>query len=452
MSSNSLNQLEKKSIFALASVYGLRMYGLFLILPVLAIYAEDLEGATPVLMGIALGVYGITQAIFQIPFGFLSDKFGRKPVILIGLTIFVIGSLVAAFSTTITGVIIGRALQGGGAIAAVVLALTSDLTRENQRTKAMAMIGMTIGLAFMLALLTAPWLASMISVPGLFAMTAVLAVMSMIVIVKVVPTPVQSRNLEVRPEPIRMFKLLRHPQLFRLDIGIFILHFVLTSMFVAVPIILSQELKLDTSEHWSVYLPSLLASVVLMVPLIILSAKKERVQKIFFVAVCLLLASQLMLLFGSHGTFALTLCLLVFFWGFNLLEAMLPSLVSRLAPAASKGSAMGVYNTFQFMGIFFGGFLGGVLYGRFGTSAVFVMSGALLIVWAVILYRAPTMKLLDSLVIQIDADADYCCKTALEKVEGVEEVIIIDGESVAYLKVDKAQLDQAALDQIIANR
>jgi len=247
-------------------------------------------------------------------------------------------------------------------------------------------------------------------------------------------------------------KLLRHPQLFRLDIGIFILHFVLTSMFVAVPIILSQELKLDTSEHWSVYLPSLLASVVLMVPLIILSAKKERVQKIFFIAVCLLLASQLMLLFGSHGTFALTLCLLVFFWGFNLLEAMLPSLVSRLAPAASKGSAMGVYNTFQFMGIFFGGFLGGVLYGRFGTSAVFVMSGALLIVWAVILYRAPAMKLLDSLVIQIDADADYCCKSALEKVAGVEEVIIIDGESVAYLKVDKAQLDQAALDQIIANR
>ena len=425
---------------------------MFLILPVLAIYAEDLDGATPVLMGIALGVYGITQAIFQIPFGFLSDKFGRKPVILIGLTIFVIGSLVAAFSTTITGVIIGRALQGGGAIAAVVLALTSDLTRENQRTKAMAMIGMTIGLAFMLALLTAPWLASMISVPGLFTMTAVLAVMSMIVIVKVVPTPVQSRNLEVRPEPIRMLKLLRHPQLFRLDIGIFILHFVLTSMFVAVPIILSQELKLDTSEHWSVYLPSLLASVVLMVPLIILSAKKERVQKIFFVAVCLLLASQLMLLFGSHGTFALTLCLLVFFWGFNLLEAMLPSLVSRLAPAASKGSAMGVYNTFQFMGIFFGGFLGGVLYGRFGTSAVFVMSGALLIVWAVILYRAPTMKLLDSLVIQIDADADYCCKSALEKVDGVEEVIIIDGESVAYLKVDKARLDQAALDQIIANR
>ena len=452
MSSNSLNQLEKKSIFALASVYGLRMYGLFLILPVLAIYAEDLDGATPVLMGIALGVYGITQAIFQIPFGFLSDKFGRKPIILIGLTIFVLGSLVAAFSTTITGVIIGRALQGGGAIAAVVLALTSDLTRENQRTKAMAMIGMTIGLAFMLALLTAPWLASMISVPGLFAMTAVLAVMSMIVIVKVVPTPVQSRNLEVRPEPIRMLKLLRHPQLFRLDIGIFILHFVLTSMFVAVPIILSQELKLDTSEHWSVYLPSLLASVVLMVPLIILSAKKERVQKIFFIAVCLLLTSQLMLFFGSHGTFALTLFLLVFFWGFNLLEAMLPSLVSRLAPAASKGSAMGVYNTFQFMGIFFGGFLGGVLYGRFGTSAVFLMSAALLIVWAVILYRAPTMKLLDSLVVQIDANADYCCKSALEKVDGVEEVIIIDGESVAYLKVDKAQLDQAALDQIIANR
>ena len=189
MSSNKLNSLEKRSIFALASVYGLRMFGLFLILPVLAIYAEALDGATPLLMGVALGIYGISQALFQIPFGILSDRFGRKPIILLGLSIFVLGSLVAAFADTINGVIIGRALQGAGAIAAVVLALTSDLTRENQRTKAMAMIGMTIGLAFMLALLTAPWLEFLMGVPNMFAMTAALALASMVVIVKVVPNP-----------------------------------------------------------------------------------------------------------------------------------------------------------------------------------------------------------------------------------------------------------------------
>ncbi len=450
MSSNKLNSLEKRSIFALASVYGLRMYGLFLILPVLAIYAEQLDGATPMLMGIALGVYGITQAIFQIPFGILSDKFGRKPIIIVGLSIFILGSLVAAFSTSITGVIIGRALQGSGAIAAVVLALTSDLTRESQRTKAMAMIGMTIGLAFMLALISAPWLEFFLSVKGLFIMTAALTFGSMIVVLKVVPTPQQVRNLEVRPVPEQMLKLLRNPQLIRLDLGIFILHFVLTAMFVAVPIILIQEMGLQTGEHWAVYVPALLISVILMVPLIILSAKKQLVQRIFFVAVCLLVVSQLLFLARPSGQAAITVCLLVFFWGFNLLEAMLPSLVSRLSPAASKGSAMGVYNTFQFTGIFFGGFLGGTVYGNFGVNAVFALCGLLLLIWAAILFFAPKMTLLDSLVVKLDAESQQDYELGLSSVGGVEEVIVIKSESIAYLKVDKSKLDEQALDLIIA--
>jgi len=449
VSSNKLNTLEKRSIFALASVYGLRMYGLFLILPVLAIYAEQLEGATPMLMGIALGVYGITQALFQIPFGILSDRFGRKPIIIIGLLIFVVGSLVAALASSIEGVILGRALQGAGAIAAVVLALTSDLTRENQRTKAMAMIGMTIGLAFMLALVSAPWLAFFLSVPGLFAMTAVLAVLAMVVVIKVVPTPVQTRNMDVSPVPTRMLQLLRNPQLIRLDVGIFILHFVLTAMFVSVPIIMMQELNLETSQHWSVYVPALLASIVFMVPLVILSTKKHLVQRIFFLAVCILILAQVLLAVRPMGVLGLTLCLFVFFWGFNLLEAMLPSLVSRLAPAACKGSAMGVYNTFQFLGIFFGGLLGGVLYGNYGVNSVFILCGVLLIIWAVLLQTAPTMVLLDSLVVHVNPSSNVDCKCALEEIEGVEEVIILNGESTAYLKVDKSKLDTDALDKII---
>lgn len=448
LNKSGLNRLERRSIAALASVYGLRMFGLFLILPVLAIYAEQLN-ASPMLMGIALGIYGITQAMFQIPFGILSDRFGRKPVILFGLSIFAFGSLVAAFSTTIEGVVIGRALQGAGAIAAAVLALTSDLTRENQRTKAMAMIGMTIGFAFLLALIASPWLEFFIGVRGLFIMTAVLAVASMVVIVRVVPTPVQTRNLEVRAVPTKMLQLLKNPQLIRLDAGIFILHFVLTAMFVVVPIIMLEKLGLETREHWQVYIPALLGSIVFMVPMIILSSRKHLLIKVFLAAISILLFAQVLLMRGPGSVIALTLCMFFFFWGFNLLEAMLPSMVSRVAPAACKGSAMGVYNTFQFLGVFFGGFIGGLIYGNLGISAVFVVCAFMLLLWVYLVYSAPKLRLLDSLVVTVNQQAGVCCKTQLESIEGVEEVIIIEGESTAYLKVDKEALDQDALDLLI---
>ena len=449
LNKSGLNRLERRSITALASVYGLRMFGLFLILPVLAIYAEELQ-ASPVLMGVALGIYGITQAIFQIPFGIMSDKFGRKPVILVGLSIFVVGSLVAAFAVSIEGVIIGRALQGAGAIAAVVLALTSDLTRENQRTKAMAMIGMTIGFAFLLALIAAPWLEFFIGVKGLFIMTAVLALGSMVLIVKVVPTPIQTRNLEVRAVPQKMLGLLRNPHLVRLDLGIFILHFVLTSMFVVVPIIMLERLGLETRDHWQVYIPALLGSIVFMVPMIIMSARKRLLIKIFLSAICILLFAQLLLMRDPSSVMALTLCMFFFLWGFNLLEAMLPSMVSRVAPAACKGSAMGVYNTFQFFGVFFGGFIGGVIYGEFGVAAVFIVSAAMLLLWVWLVYTAPELRLLDSLVVTVDHGAGVDCQSMLEAVEGVEEVIIIEGESTAYLKIDKERLDQVALNSIVS--
>ena len=441
---DSLTSLERRSIGALASVYGLRMFGLFLILPVLAIYSEQLGGASPMLMGIALGVYGITQAIFQIPFGMLSDRFGRKPVIICGLVIFIAGSLIAAWSTTIEGVIAGRALQGAGAIAAVVLALTSDLTRESQRTKAMAIVGVSIGMAFLLALIVAPTLEFFIGVRGLFVLTALLAAAAIIVVWKVVPTPVQSHNLEVKAVPGRMLALLRHPQLLRLDFGIFILHFVLTAMFVVVPIILLEQLNLATGQHWRVYVPALLFSVLFMIPMVLASTRKHLVMRIFLAAVCILLFAECLLIWRPYGVAGLTVCLFFFFWGFNLLEAMLPSLVSRVAPAAGKGSAMGVYNTFQFLGVFFGGFIGGTLYGAFDITAVFVVCGLLLATWAWLIHTGPEFQLLDSLVVQV-ASADR--KADIEAVEGVEEVILLAEELMAYLKVDKARLDLKALNE-----
>ena len=453
MSKNTLTSLERKSIIALASVYGLRMFGLFLILPVLAIYAEQLNGASPMLMGIALGIYGITQAIFQIPFGMMSDRFGRKPMIIIGLSIFAIGSLVAAVSDSIGGVIFGRALQGAGAIAAVVLALTSDLTRENQRTKAMALIGMTIGASFLLALIVAPILQVFIGVQGLFVMTACLAVMSMLVIWKAVPTPAQTFNLEVRAVPTQMLDLLKHSQLIRLDLGIFILHFILTAIFVVVPIILLEQINMPSNDHWRVYVPALLASVVFMVPMIIMSTRKEWLIRIFMAAVCILLFAQCLLMWRPFGVIGITVCLFFFFWGFNLLEAMLPSLLSRVAPAASKGSALGVYNTFQFLGVFFGGFIGGTLYGKLGVDAVFMTCGLLLIIWVILIQTAPRLRLFDSLIIQLKSSTSTAqlatqLRAQLQAVPGVEEAIIMEGESVAYLKVDKDVLNQDDLAEL----
>jgi len=434
-------------VATLASVYGLRMFGLFLILPVLAIYAQDLDGATPMLMGIALGVYGISQAVFQLPFGYLSDHFGRKPMILFGLGLFIVGSLVAAWADTITGVIIGRALQGSGAIAAVVLALTSDLTRENQRTKAMAIIGMSIGLAFMLALIAAPLLSSIIGVQGLFVMTALLAIVSMVVVVKLLPAPQQVRNLDVRAVPATMWTVLKSRDLQRLNLGIFILHFVLTAMFVAIPIVMVENIQLSTDGHWRVYVPALLISVVLMVPLIILSARRNWTMRVFLTAVCILLFAQLLLMRDINSVAAMIFALSVFFWGFNLLEAMLPSLISRIAPAATKGSAMGVYNTFQFLGVFCGGLTGGTLYGRFDSvDAVYIAAAFALIVWIVILYRSKPPRLLDGLAVCI---ADNVESQRFLEIEGVEEAVVVSRDGMAYLKVDPQLFDSTSLADLI---
>lgn len=429
------------------------MYGLFILLPVLAIHANQLD-ASAMLMGIAMGVYGITQAIFQIPFGLLSDRIGRKPVIVTGLLVFAVGSLVAAFATSIWVVILGRALQGAGAIAAAVLALTSDLTRDEQRTKAMAIIGMSIGSAFLLALITAPLLQTVIGVNGLFFMTAGLALLAVLIVLKVIPTPVRVQNLDVMPKPKTMQALLNHRPLLRLNIGIFTLHFVLTALFVVIPILLLEKFRLPTAQHWKVYVPALLVSIVFMVPLIVLSARKQYLSRIFLVAILLLMLAQIVFLTlpGSTGVVGIAIALWLFFWGFNLLEALLPSLVSRVAPVASKGSAMGVYNTFQFFGIFLGGFLGGLCYGKFGVSAVFLLCGVLLLSWFLIMLTAPPFTLHESMTVTLPGRDDDVMLGRLKAIDGVKDVVMVSGSTTAYLKVNKKMLDSGALNSLLGRK
>jgi MFS family permease len=427
------------------------MLGLFLILPVFALYADQLQGNTAFLTGVAIGAYGLTQAIFQIPFGLLSDRFGRKPVIAAGLLIFAIGSVVAAMSDSITGVIIGRALQGTGAIAAAVIALASDLTREEQRTKAMAMIGMTIGLAFFIALMLGPVLDRSIGVAGIFWLTAILAIFSIIVIYKAVPTPVASHIPLGGESSLRkqFAVILKDIHLLRLDFGIFSLHLVLTALFVAVPFTLVESLQIQRESHWGIYLPVVLLSVLAMAPLVIMTTRKKRIPNIFLTGIVLLLIGELLFAFGAYSTIWFLLGMVIWFTGFNTLEALLPSLVSRLAPVRNKGAAIGIYNSAEFFGAFLGGALGGLILGIFGTQGVYLMCAGIVLLWLIVMLPASPPRLLDTRVLRFSdlAITENSITSELSAIEGVEEVITMAPQGVVYLKIDAEVLESDALDK-----
>lgn len=357
---------------SLASIVGLRMFGLFLILPVFAVYGQGLDGATPSLIGLAIGIYGLTQALLQIPLGMVSDRVGRRPVIFGGLVLFLLGSVVAALSDHILGVILGRALQGAGAISAVVMALAADLTPPERRTRVMAAIGMSVGAAFMLALMLGPVIAARAGLAGLFWATAVLALLAMLSLMVLVPS---SRGHQVQsstPRLSALLQILRAGDLMRLNLAVGVLHFVLTGAFLAVPLILAEGLGVAVAEHWKIYIPVLLLSVLLLIPAIGFGERTGR-QRLVLVMALLLLGFALMAQSVVPAGFGFLVTLWLFFSAFNVLEASLPSLVSRYAPAAERGAALGVYGTSQFAGAFLGGVLGGVVLGLYGTSGVFVL-------------------------------------------------------------------------------
>lgn len=381
-SSSRMSPLELRASLSLASIFALRMLGLFLILPVFAIHATHLKGGdSQTLVGVALGTYGLTQAILQLPFGMASDRFGRKPVIVFGLVLFAIGSFVAAATDDIWITILGRAIQGAGAISSAVVAFTADLTREEHRTKAMALIGASIGLTFALSLVLAPMLYQAVGMAGIFGLTGLLALAAIWVVTSVVPPESGAVSPSKEGGAGDLWKVLRNAELARLNLGIFALHMVLMAIFVVIPLALVRVGGLAAAAHWKVYLPVVLASFVVMMPLIKFMEKKGRLKPTFVACVWAMAAIQLGLWLGIEHFAALVLLLFGFFAVFNVLEATLPSLVTRIAPASARGTAIGVYNTMQALGLFVGGAAGGWLAQHHGEGAVFVFGFALTALW-----------------------------------------------------------------------
>ncbi|MDD2769199.1 MAG: MFS transporter [Methylococcus sp.] len=448
-----MTRTEVRAAVSLAAIYMFRMLGLFMILPVFSIYARDLPDATPALIGLAISAYGLTQAIFQIPFGIWSDRFGRKPLIVIGMIMFAAGSVMAALADSIYGIVAGRALQGAGAVAGVVMALAADLTQEEHRTKAMALIGISIGVSFAFSMVAGPVLSGWIGVKGIFWVVSGLALLGIVVLYTAVPTPSASRfHRDTQAQPARFSSVLTNPELVRLDFGIFALHAILTATFVALPLILRDELHMDTPEHWKIYLPVFVLSMFSMVPFVIVAEKKRQMKAVFLGFVLLTAAVDAGLAFITPTALGIGVLLYLFFTGFNLLEATLPSMISKVAPPDLKGTAMGVYSTTQFLGAFVGGAGGGWIQGHYGLPAVFLFCSAIALAWLAVAFGMQKPRHLSSLMVnlgEISTGAATDLSARLRGVPGIADAVVVPDDGVAYLKIERELLDRSRLESVL---
>lgn len=440
-----LNPTELRAALSLAAVYVLRMLGLFMVMPVLAILSQDFDDYSPMLLGLAIGGYGLTQALLQIPMGILSDKIGRKPIIIGGLVLFALGSWLAASADSLLVIVFGRFLQGAGAIAGAIMALAGDVSRESQRSKVMAIIGISIGFSFYLALLLGPLIAKNYGLSGIFSITAILALCCIPLVWLVVPN---ASNYAPSGDTLPVFQdvknLFSDSQLARLNFGVFVLHLLITLLFVQLPTLLvAQDFSLD--QQWSIYLPILLASIVGMGWLMSVARRKGD-YKVIRIAIILLAISCFGFVALGQNFWGLMFASWLFFTGFNFLEANFPAMVSNVAPAGKKGSAMGIYASFQFFGAFCGGVSSGLLKQYFAAEWIFIFAGVLCVLWFLIMRSLNSTELLKryTLPIKVTAGTIQEISQRLGKLEGVKDITIVLDQQVAYLKVDSKVFDLRA--------
>ncbi|ENV13974.1 MFS transporter [Acinetobacter schindleri] len=443
-----MNALERRSTFALSSIFALRMLGLFMIIPVFSVAGQSYEYATPALIGLAVGVYGLTQAILQIPFSLIADRFSRKPLVVIGLLLFALGGAIAAMSDTIYGVIIGRAIAGGGAVSAVVMALLADVTREENRMKAMATMGMSIGLSFVVAFTLGPWLTGLVGISGLFWVTTIMGFAAIAMLLMVPKVTRHHRNFQ-QGYLIQLKQVLKMGDLNRLHVSVFSLHLLLTAMFIYVPSQLIEFANIPLASHGWVYLPLLVISLFFAFPSIILAEKYRKMRGIFLTAIAGIIVGLLVLIFGFESKYILLTGLGIFFIAFNVMEALLPSWLSKVAPIQSKATAMGVNASSQFLGAFFGGTLGGQLLLLNDTSMGWSILTAVAIIWLLISFGLAQPRYLSSLVLSLPENRQTDEWTSqLLSIHGIEEVVVMPEQQVAYVKVDKQQINDTARQQL----
>jgi len=444
-----MNSVEKRAILGVGGIFALRMIGLFMIVPVFSVYGDNYAHATPFLIGLAVGIYGLGQAIFQIPMSLAADKFPRKPIIFLGLILFAVGGIIAANATDIYEVIIGRALAGSGAVSAVLMALLADVTREEMRTKAMATMGLTIATSIMLAFAFGPLLVGSLGMSGLFWLTAGFAVLAMVLLL-VVPTPLRvlKHNLDNKSIGEQLATVLKIGDLNRLHIGIFALHLTMTAIFVILPHQLNEVMGLSVRQQGLVYLPLLFIGFAVAIPFIIIAEKKRKMRQVFLGAIALMTASLVILALGSQIGVGIILGLLLYFMGFNLLEATIPSWISKRAPVANKATAMGLNSSSQFFGAFVGGAMGGLLLSQPNVLAwgilAFIMGAALLLIIPI---AQPPYLSSTTVTIPKNTNIQDWSRQILA-VEGVDELVVMAKEQVAYLKLDKTQLTDDSRQQL----
>ena len=434
---NPFTQANKKAVIALSGIFATRMLGMFLLLPVLALSSNELAGASPMLMGVALGVYGLCQAALQIPFGLLSDHYGRKPVMTLGLTLFLLGSLVAAFSSSIFGIILGRALQGAGAIGSTTLAFIADLTPEDKRSQAMAIVGINIAASFGVAMLFSAPLFEATGIHGIFMTTAALACLSLILLHTLIPTPQREyfhRDTSVMTSSIK--DTLKSTELKRLDFGIFTLHLTLGACFLVLPTIIASWEGITAT---TIYAPALLGALPSMLLGTYFGEKNRKIKEMLIFCVAAIFGTLIYMQSTALTPTHLTIALLIFFSAFGLCEAFLPSLVSKLSPSHTKGTAIGLFSTAQFLGVFAGGYLGGLTLSSYGQSGLFLMCASLCLIWLILTIRMKQPPYLSSQMFDVKIHDNVTSKKLQQHLlsqPGIHQAEIVSDDGIAYLKFD----------------